>query len=269
MKFAVEHLTRYRYSLPVQLGSHVIRLSPRRDVRVVSRDLQIFPEPATRQERHDAHDNLLLLVTFNGYTEEFRVESRFTAETETPSMPPQGTLSRLPWMIPPSSAATTDDVWNFAHQLALDVEFEPIAFLNHLGQTLYQRMDRKVRLEGEAQSASETLSTMRGACRDITVLYLACARALGFAGRFVSGYQAQADTPDGQRYLHAWADIFIPGLGWRGWDPTHGVTVADGHVALCAAPSQNETMPIEGGFSFIGQSINSTLDYSVNISTWS
>ena len=85
--------------------------------------------------------------------------------------------------------------------------------------------------------------------------------------RFVSGYQAQAETVDGQRYLHAWPEVFLPGAGYRGWDPTHGTRVGEGHVALCAAPTQAGTMPIEGGFSFDGTVVNSTLDFSVRIDT--
>ena len=90
-------------------------------------------------------------------------------------------------------------------------------------------------------------------------------RSLGIAARFDSGYQAQADTPDGRRHLHAWPEVFLPGLGWRGFDPTHGIAVTDGHVALCAAPDQADTMPVEGGF--YGEGITATLDYRVEIAT--
>ena len=86
------------------------------------------------------------------------------------------------------------------------------------------------------------------------------------AGRFCSGYQAAADTPDGRRYLHAWPEIFLPGAGWRGWDPTHGISVGDGHVALCAAPDQAATMPVTGGYYF-GDAITATLDFEVTIRT--
>ena len=80
------------------------------------------------------------------------------------------------------------------------------------------------------------------------MLFLAACRSLGLPARFVSGYQAHAETPDGRRHLHAWAQARLPGLGWRGYDPTHGLAVADGHVALCAAPEQGATMPVEGGY---------------------
>jgi transglutaminase-like putative cysteine protease len=116
-------------------------------------------------------------------------------------------------------------------------------------------LERRIRVE----RAAHTLAIGRGACRDLTVLFMATCRCLGMAARFVSGYQAQADTPDGQRHLHAWPEVFLPGLGWRGFDPTHGIVVTDGHVALCAAPDQADTMPVEGGFSSSGVTASSSI----------
>lgn len=67
---------------------------------------------------------------------------------------------------------------------------------------------------------------------------------------------------DGKRHLHAWPEVWIEGAGWRGYDPTHGARVTDGHVALCAAPGQAETMPLEGGY--WGEA-RSTLAYAIEI----
>ncbi|MBL3580476.1 transglutaminase-like domain-containing protein, partial [Rhodovulum visakhapatnamense] len=70
----------------------------------------------------------------------------------------------------------------------------------------------------------------------------------GIAARFVSGYQAESEHPDGPRHMHAWPEALVPGRGWCGYDPTHGRAVGAGHVALAVAPDQAGTMPVEGGF---------------------
>jgi transglutaminase-like putative cysteine protease len=149
----------------------------------------------------------------------------------------------------------------------LDVSRDPLAFLDHLVRTLHTGFEHIVRLSGNAQTAAETLAARRGACRDVTVLFMEASRSVGIASRFVSGYQARAETAAQQRYLHAWPEILVPGVGFRGWDPTHGVRVADEHLALAAAPEQEGTMPIEGGFTFIGETVHSTLDFSLEIET--
>ncbi len=181
----------------------------------------------------------------------------------------------LPWAADPNlphafyAVQTTPEVWSFAEQHSAAAGRRPLEFLTRLNQHLYATIDRHIRPTGDAQSPQDTLSTMRGACRDITELFLALCRAQGIAARFVSGYQFAADTPDGQRHLHAWPEVYLPGHGWQGYDPTHGTAVGDGHVALCRAPGQLATMPVEGGFSFTGTVVNSTLRYSVRVETFS
>ena len=99
----------------------------------------------------------------------------------------------------------------------------------------------------------------------MTVLFLAACRSLGVPARFVSGYQAHADTPDGRRHLHAWPEAFAPGLGWLAYDPTHGVVVSDGHVALSAAPDPGRD---HGGRRRIfGDGVTSTLAYDIAIAS--
>ena len=76
--------------------------------------------------------------------------------------------------------------------------------------------------------------------------------------------QARAEAVDGRRHLHAWPEALLPGAGWRGWDPTHGVRVTDGHVVLCAAPTQAETMTVSGGF-WGPSGVRSTLSFTLEI----
>jgi transglutaminase-like putative cysteine protease len=272
--FRVQHESLYRYDVPVQLAVHTLRLTPRPGfVRLISRQLVVDPQPTEQTESVDAFGNPITRVVFAGSTQRLRVESRFELETLAP--PALGPLSeRLPLSRPHDAelaryfvGALHPDVEQFARGLAIDAAGEPVAFLDRMARTLHERTDRHVRPSGDAREAHETLALGSGACRDLAVLFLAACRAQGLAARFVSGYQAQAQTPDGQHHLHAWAEVFLPGVGFRGWDPMHGVRVGDGHVALCAAPEQAATMPIEGGFFFQGPSVGSTLDHSVRIGT--
>jgi transglutaminase-like putative cysteine protease len=272
--FRVQHESSYRYDVPVQLGTHSLRLTPRASAgRIISREIVVEPVPIERTETTDAFDNHVTRLVFSGSTQVLRVESRFELDTWAP--PALAPLAeRLPLARPHDAslgayldASVHPSVEQLARGIALDVHGEPLAFLDRLTRTLHERIDRHVRPSGNAREAHETLAIGSGACRDLTVLFLTACRCQGLAARFVSGYQAQAQTPDGQRHLHAWAEVFLPGTGFRGWDPMHGVRVNDGHVPLCAAPEQAATMPIEGGFSFQGAVVNSTLDHSVRIST--
>jgi transglutaminase-like putative cysteine protease len=276
MHFSVRHETSYRYSVPVSLGPHVLRLLPQRRGLVVEQHrLVVEPEPVGRQHQVDGLGNAVLGVTFAGTTSILRIESQF--ELQTFAAPPlEGlALPPLPWLRPPGDVlwayseapSPGSSVIAFATDLLGQSQADPLTFLNRLNQALYTRIDRHIRTSGDARPPEETLSTLRGACRDITLLFLATCRALGMPGRFVSGYQAAADTPDGQRHLHAWPEVHLQGFGWRGWDPTHGLVVSEGHVPLCVAPTQAPTMPVDGTYSFIGPQLNTTLDYSLRIST--
>lgn len=271
MLFQIRHDSLYRYDVPVRLGQHVVRLTPRAAnagsgaARILERRLQVEPEPIERWEQHDAQGNAFTRVSFAGSSSVLRVLSELTLET-LPE-PPLALVSQpLPWS-PVIGALVAPSVQHFAESLARDVQGEPLAFLDHVTRTLFSTFDRRIRHTGAARAAAETLALREGACRDLTVLFLDACRHLGLSGRFVSGYQAQAETPDGQRHLHAWTEVFLPGIGWRGWDATHGLRAGDGHVALYAAPTQAETMPIEGSFAFDGAVVNSTLDHSVHIRT--
>jgi transglutaminase-like putative cysteine protease len=277
VRFAVRHDTRYRYSTPVVLAPHLLRLTPRPGHHVRSRSLVVHPAPTELREEIDAFGNPVARATFDARPiDELRIESRFELDTTAPLVTDGAApLALLPWpsvdtdLAPygPSASNLDAGVTAFARALASEVAHAALPFLDRLCRTIHARTDRHIRPTGDAQTPAETLASRRGACRDLTVLFLAAARSLGMAARFCSGYQAAADTPDGRRYLHAWPEVFLPGLGWRGWDPTHGLPVADGHVALSTAPFQADTMPVTGGFYASGAVVRSTLDFVVEIAT--
>jgi transglutaminase-like putative cysteine protease len=240
-------------------------------VRCLARQLQVTPLPLDVTDYHDAFGNPCTRLSFGpDRVDALVIDSRLEVETNVPQRDARQSVPALPWL--PSTqdglAAFRDRdesplVASFAQTLAKHVDYAPLAFFEALCSDLYTNTHRQLRLEGAAQTATETLESRRGACRDLTVLFLAVCRAHGVAARFVSGYQGQEQSPDGKRHLHAWPEVFVPELGWLGYDPTHGVHAGPGHVALCAAPDQAATMPVEGGFYFSGTNVTSTLEYSI------
>ncbi|HVZ74078.1 MAG TPA: transglutaminase family protein [Polyangia bacterium] len=265
MRFVVRHETRYGYSVPVVLGPHVLRLTPRPDHLVLARSLVVRPEPVALHDEIDAFGNSVARAVFApAATSELFIESRFEVDTAAPA--PVSPVIPSPAALAPYHAGEIDGgVAAFARAVAAEAGPGTLAFLDHLCRVMHARADKHVRPTGDAQSAAVTLTTWRGACRDFTALFLAAVRSEGFAARFCSGYQAAADTPDGRSYLHAWPEVYVPDIGWRGWDPTHGIPVTDGHVALAAAPDQADTMPVAGGYVFDGPSVTSTLDFDLRV----
>ena len=275
MRFSVLHETEYRYSLPVSLGPHVLRLNPQPErVRVGARRLVVEPFPVAQYDFTDSFGNVVTQLNFAGACEIFRIRSEFEADSFAPELIRDTLLSPLPWIPGKDDLGAycnlqegAEIVRRFAVDIQREVADDPVAFLDWLNRIIHDRMDRHIRLSGAARTPAETLENAGGACRDLALLFIEACRCVGIPSRFVSGYQAAYDTPDQQRHLHAWAEVFLPGQGWRGWDPMHGVRVKDGHVALCVAPDQAGTMPVEGSFAFSGTEITSMLNYKILIHT--
>jgi transglutaminase-like putative cysteine protease len=275
MRWAVSHETVYRYNVPVVFARHVLRLNPRADrVRVITQTLDAEPTPTALADYTDPFGNTCTRATFGPRPSTvLRFLSRFDVETFALPSPEPVNLPPLPWPGAPDDelapfrrgASPAAEVEAFAREVADASGHALIGFLDRLCQVLSARIDKTIRLDGAAQLPAETLVVSRGACRDITVLFIAACRSMGLAARFVSGYQGVAATLDGQRHLHAWPEVFVPGAGWHGWDPMHGVRVSENHIALCAAPDQHDTMPVEGGFYFDGPNVTSTLDYAIRV----
>ncbi|MCA0042422.1 transglutaminase family protein [Celeribacter litoreus] len=256
MRFTVRHETLYRYSAPVRLGDQVLRLKPF-GVDGLDHSYDITPAPFWREDGLSPFGTPETRVGFDGETDVLKIVSRFTCETiEAIGPPPESDLSTY---LKPSGASTVAD---FASELRSQAGSTD-RFLLLLTETLYRQTDRHIRPTGYAQTSLETLETRKGACRDLAVLFIDACRSLGIPARFVSGYQAKAESVDGKRHLQAWPEAYLPDLGWRGFDPTHGVAVTDGHVPLSAAPDQLATMPIEGGF--WGEGVSSELEFGLEI----
>lgn len=133
--------------------------------------------------------------------------------------------------------------------------------MHRLNARLHRQIRHEIRDSGQPPAPEITLRRGRGACRDLTVLFMAACRSQGLAARFVSGYQ-KGDGNRPRRYMHAWPEIYLPGGGWRGFDPTLGLAVADQHVAVAAAARPEAAAPLEGHFH---GATTSTLEAEVRI----
>ncbi len=263
MKIAVEHSTIYRYDFPVFLEPHIVRLRPRTHgaQRLLSFDLEIVPSPAGTTECLDQDGNLALNAWFDQPTSALHVRSRFTVEMlrENPfDYVIIGESLNLPlWYREPLSAALVsyrDDahvaeaVKDYARQTAADSQWNTLSFLSALSRRICDLCSQVVRPVGPPWPSDQTLRLRQGSCRDLAVLFCDACRVMGIAARFVSGYEgASASARD--PYMHAWAEVYLPGIGWRGYDPSRGLAVSNRHVAVAAGFDSDLAAPVAGWYS--------------------
>jgi transglutaminase-like putative cysteine protease len=261
MLFTIEHVTEYRFTRPVFFEPHQLRLQPRSDgsQRVVHFDLHIEPLPAGTTQAIDSEGNLVTMAWFSDVHDHMVL--RATSEVETLRENPYDFLltptnQRLPIGYQPWESAQlspalkrvavpiyADPARELAEQLREAARSEVVPFLVRLSETICNRFRVIHREKGSPWPPATTIEQRQGACRDLAVLFIDICRVVGLAARFVSGYQEGNDEQD-KRYLHAWAEVYLPGAGWRGFDPTHGLAVADRHVAVAAAAEPLHATPV-------------------------
>jgi transglutaminase-like putative cysteine protease len=278
MRFAVNHATSYVYGDVVRLLPHVLRLRPRVDgaLRLLQFELRIVPPPVQFSECLDLEGNCVGHAWFDGLTDRLSIKSSFEIETQRanafdyllqddaqtlPLRYPKEIESRIaPYCL---READKDEVADFAYHVADLAHGRTLDFLQVLSVQIHNDCARVVREEGPPQPAAITLRLRRGSCRDLAVLYIDACRVFNIGARFVSGYQRYGRDPH-RRYMHSWAEAYLPGAGWRGYDPTHAMAVADKHVAVAACREPAGAAPIEGAF--IGTNVSSTKEVCLKIS---
>jgi len=276
MRFTIQHNTHYRYSSPVQFGPQRLRFHPRDDgaQRIIAHQLSITPTPLGRNDHLDLEGNRVTQIWFGEETDRFDIQVTMQVETLRRNafdfiLTPEATVLPINHEHDVICARAyldriepDDVVTAFAAELSLAVNRDTLSFLSDLNRQLFTDFSHMHRDTGAPQSPALTLQSRRGACRDLAVLFVDCCRSEGIAARFASGYQ-KGDLQSERRHLHAWPEVYLPGAGWRGFDPTHGEAIADTHVTIAAAAHPRDTMPVSG--SFEGEGATSTLDYTVDI----
>ena len=268
---AIRHTTRYTFDRRVTLSPHIVRLRPAPHSRtpIVSYSLKVRPDKHFINWQQDPFGNYMARLVFPEATRELLVDVEVIADLT---------------VINPFDFFMEDrcENWPFDYDASQKKELTPyleteppgplfqawlasvprdtmrtIDFLVMLNQRLQQEIAYTVRLEPGVQTPEETLDKALGSCRDTGWLLVQALRHLGLAARFVSGYLVQLapdekslDGPSGPETdftdLHAWAEVYVPGAGWIGLDPTSGLFASEGHIPLAATPQPSSAAPIEG-----------------------
>ncbi len=268
---ALNHVTHYTYDRPVSLGMQTIRLRPAPHVRshIQSYSLKISPKEHFINWQQDPFGNFQARVVFPEKISEFKIEVDLLTEVrifnpfdffledyaqDFPFVYEPGLKDELaPYL------SITEQGEGLMHWLET-VDRSPqgiIDFLVAINQKLSQSLSYTVRLEPGIQSCDETLSLGSGSCRDMAWFLCQALRHLGLATRFASGYLIQLaqdvkslDGPSGTDVdftdLHAWTEVYLPGAGWVGLDPTSGLFAGEGHIPLCSTPTPSSAAPVTG-----------------------
>jgi transglutaminase-like putative cysteine protease len=272
MRVELRHLTRYRFDRPVALSPHEIRLRPAPHCRTPIRSYRLDVSPATHLLHwlQDPQGNHVARYVFADPTASLEVAVTLTADVSP--------VNPFDFLIDPAVETYPFDYdASLREELAAFLRAQPagpllqrrlallradsakgavptLQFLTGLNQALVDELDYEVRLEAGVQEPEQTLGLARGSCRDSAWLLVQLLRHLGFAARFVSGYLIQLRRPPeatsgpdaDSAAFHAWAEVYLPGAGWLGLDPTSGLLTDRGHIPLAATASPAAAAPVIG-----------------------
>ena len=264
MRLRIEHTTRYRYGRPVHFGRHRLVLRPREghDLRVERMNLSITPAHTLLWIR-DVFGNSIALVDWLEPSDELTIVNDVIIERLAPF--PERDFHE-PWRMPfppryePMEGGITsvyqapaflDDCGAIQAWLASDLVPDPgdaEGTIKALCELVFRSISYQRRFEKGVQSPAQTLMRRTGSCRDMATLMMEAARHLGVAARFSSGYLHGQASLAGKASTHAWAEVYLPTLGWRGFDPTIGGRTSLQHVVTGVSTHPRGVMPVSGAF---------------------
>lgn len=264
MLLSIDHNTTYSYGKKVVLAPHTVRLRPRDNGGQMTHmfSLRTDPPEAGRSVNSDLDGNTTVTLWFTGESDSLAIDTSCVVETlrENPFdfIVSDVRFLDLPMEYPREQKATLRPYLTVSKKTVLAVSplretilsqtmGKTTDFILSLCEHIHENFPHVAREQGGPWSAERTLREKRGSCRDLVELFVAVCRSVGLACRHVSGYALSARSRKGDE-LHAWAEVYIPGGGWRGYDPSSGLAVSDRHVAVASGPTHGLIAPISGSF---------------------
>lgn len=263
-RFKIVHKTRYDFAYHVELLPHAFRLRPREghDLRIENSRLDIFPSATVRWHR-DVEGNSIAIASFKGKTDSLTIESEiliqkydlnpldFLISEHAVNYPftykSDDKISLSPYLI--NSEKLSGNLINWVEDIwKNNEEIQTFSLLERINKRIFNTLVYIRREEEGVQSAERTVAKNSGSCRDFASLFMTIAQRLGFAARFVSGYIFSGCNTTDSQSTHAWAEVFIPGAGWKGFDPTFGIVAGVHHIATAVARRPELIPPISGSF---------------------
>lgn len=264
-RIRIQHVTAYCFAHFVTLNQHQCLLRPREghDVRIESSRLEISPAYNIKWYR-DVFDNSVAQVTFLEQANKLRIASEVVIQhyEDSPlNFSVEEYALHYPFTYQESDridlAAFQQPVFNNDQPAVInwlgDIglhtrNMATLSLQNKLNQTIHSRFRYQMREEAGVQSPAQTLQMGSGSCRDYATLFIEACRSLGLASRFVSGYLHAPATEVGNASTHAWAEVYLPGRGWQGFDPTIGEITGNRHIAVAVARNPEAIPPVSGSF---------------------
>ena len=264
----VRHVTTYSYSEPVRFGEHRMMFRPRasHDLRLLSSELDIRPQPLDVRWLHDVFDNSVAIASFDAEATELRFDSTVTLEhieTPRPDYMLEAAARTFPFAYsdderPYLTGALArnypaDDLASWTARYLANGQSTTMGLLLAMTRGIKDECRYLRRVEKGVQSPGETLRRRSGSCRDFAVLMMEAARSLGMAARFVSGYifvpsTAGAAAIVGGGATHAWMQVYLPGAGWVDFDPTNDIVGNRNLIRVAVAWDQRNALPLWGTF---------------------
>ncbi|MGA7951793.1 MAG: transglutaminase family protein [Thiobacillaceae bacterium] len=260
----ISHVTEYVFQDTVTLLPHRLLLRPREshNVRIESSILEILPAH-TVQWKRDILDNSVAVVSFSEPSDRLRIHSTvviqhyednpfdFLVDDYAFIHPFDYAMEERAELAPFLKAVYPADqgaVQNWLNGLGLQQPMETFALLDRMNHEIAGRFIYQMREEQGVQPPALTLARNSGSCRDFAALFMEACRHLGLASRFVSGYLYAAATEAGNASTHAWAEVYLPGAGWKGFDPTGGEVTGNRHIGVAVASHPEAVPPVAGSF---------------------